>query len=201
MTAKHLILTIAVLINATSSARADQDGEQPQQGPPSQTVPVYPAPLSQTTQSTYVPQSVALSGPRQLEGTDGPPPPGYTAVMRTRKGFLIGGGATFGVSYGISAMTAAIGADIASAGGGSNVAAAMWIPVAGPFIQATQVDGASAKLVLAGLGAAQTAGAVLLYYGLTTKKRMFVRNDLVSNMTVTPMAGGGNAGLVLSGQF
>jgi hypothetical protein len=41
----------------------------------------------------------------------------------------------------------------------------------------------------------------MLYYGLTTKKRVFVRNDLVGSMMVSPMAGNGTSGLVLSGRF
>jgi hypothetical protein len=165
-------------------------------GPP----PVYQAPLAQTTQGTYVPQSVALSGPEEItDNTDGrPAPAGYTAVKRSRKGLLIGGGVTLGVSYGISAMTAAIGDDLSD---GDNEVAALWIPVAGPFIQIANQDSATAKVFLVGLGAAQVAGAVMLYYGLTTTKTVFVRNDLVGSLNVGPMVGDGTTGAVLSGRF
>jgi hypothetical protein len=168
---------------------------QPPQGP------VYVAPLSQETQSTYVPQSVALSGPEEIKATDDTrgPPAGYTAVLRTRKGMIIGGAVTLGAVYGVCAMTAAIGEDTSN--GGTNEVGAMWIPVAGPFIQAAQTDSATAKVFLVGLGGAQLAGALMLGYGMTTPRRVFVRNDLVGSMTVTPMAGAGATGMMLSGRF
>lgn len=161
---------------------------------------MYPAPLSQQTQPTYVPQSVAMSGPEEItdieEGRG--PPPGYTAVHRTRKGLIIGGAVTFGTTYGVSALTAAIGHDVSE--GGRNEVAAMWIPVVGPFIQIGRTDSATARVFLGALGGAQVAGAVMLSFGLTTKKRVFVRNDLVG-MTVVPLAGNGTTGIGLSGRF
>jgi hypothetical protein len=54
---------------------------------------------------------------------------------------------------------------------------------------------------LAGLGIAQVTGAVLMYYGLTTTKKVYVRNDLVGNLMVTPTAGNGASGFALSGSF
>jgi len=164
--------------------------------------PIYTAPLSQQTQTTYVPQSVALSGPDEIDADEGRSTPlGYTAVQRTRKGLLIGGGVTLGVSYMYAAMFAALGSDEASYNNGTNKFGALWIPVAGPFVQAAQTDSATGKLLLAGLGSAEVIGAVMLYYGLTTTKKVFVRNDLVGNLSVTPMAGNGASGLSLSGRF
>lgn len=199
-----LILGLSLCaVSSTAFADDDEDDLPPPPpvmpaGPP----PVYQAPLAQTTQGTYVPQSVALSGPEEItDNTEGrAAPAGYTAVQRSRKGLLIGGGVTLGVSYGISAMTAAIGSDFAGSDGRNEVAA-LWIPVAGPFIQIADTDSATARVFLVGLGAAQVAGAVMLYYGLTTKKTVFVRNDLVGSLGVSPMAGEGNTGMVLSGRF
>ena len=199
---KHLLLAVlpvAALAFAPSTAFA-QDGEEELPPPQPAVQPVYPAPLSQTTQTTYVPQSVAMSGPEEITDFDfqRPIPMGYTMVRRLRKGMLIGGGVTFGVSYGISVLSAAIGEDVSS---GDNEAAAMWIPVAGPFLQMAQTDSATLRVFLFGLGAAQTTGAILLYYGLTTKKRVLVRNDIVGSMMITPTAGDGTAGMMLSGRF
>src|SRR5688572_20967179 len=58
----------------------------------------YVTPLYQQTQPTYVPQSVAMSGPREINNwNEGDPiPPGYRPVERTRKGLIIGGAITFG---------------------------------------------------------------------------------------------------------
>src|SRR5262249_33082790 len=66
----------------------------------------YPAPLAQTTQPSYVPQSVALSGPEELRNWhEGEPiPPGYKPVERVRKGLIIGGAITFGALYSLSAL-------------------------------------------------------------------------------------------------
>jgi len=200
---KHLLLAIlpvAALMAAPTSAFAQDDEEE--LPPPQPAVqPVYTAPLSQTTQTTYVPQSVAMSGPEEITDFDyeRPVPLGYTMVKRPRKGMLIGGSVSFGVSYGISVLSAAIGEDISD--NGQNEAAAMWIPVAGPFLQMAQTDSATLRVFLFGLGAAQTTGAILLYYGLTTKKRVLVRNDIVGSLMVTPTAGDGTAGMLLSGRF
>ena len=192
------VLPLAAMLLAPSTASA-QDADEEQPPPQPALLPVYTAPLSQTTQTTYVPQSVALSGPEEMNyDSERPVPMGYTLVKRQRKGMLIGGGASFGASYGLSVLIAAIGEDVSE---GPNEAAPLWIPVAGPFIQMATVDSATLRVFLFGLGAVQTTGAVLLYYGLTTKKSVLVRNDLVGSMTVTPYAGDGTTGMMLSGKF
>lgn len=213
--ASILLATLPVLALLQGAAQADDDDEQPPlptypppyQGPP-QGQPVYQAPLSQTTQGTYVPQSVALSGPEEIEDVEGRRiPAGYTQVKRTRKGMLIGGGVTLGVSYGYAVLFAAAGSDEAryddyDGSSGKNEFAALWIPVAGPFIQIADTDSSTGKLALAGLGTAQVIGAVMLYYGLTTKKTVYVRNDLLGSLQMTPMVGanGGN-GMAVTGRF
>jgi hypothetical protein len=165
-------------------------------------MPVYPAPLSQETQSTFVPQSVALSGPEEITDFDfnRPVPLGYTPVQRTRKHLIVGGAVTLGVTYGLSAFAAAIGED-SSRSSGKNEIAALWLPVAGPFVQLAQTDSATGKFFLVGLGGAQLAGAMMLYYGMTTTQHVLVRNDLVGSLAITPVAGNGASGMMLSGRF
>jgi hypothetical protein len=165
-------------------------------------MPVYPAPLSQTTQSTFVPQSVAMSGPEEIRDFDfnRPVPQGYTPIQRSRRHLIVGGAVTFGVNYSISAFAASLGED-SSGSGGRNKLAAMWIPVAGPFLEMRETDSATGRFFLAGLGGAQLAGAIMLYYGLSTTERVLVRNDLVGSVTVSPMAGNGATGMALSGRF
>jgi len=214
-TVKFLI-SASILALTTTAAWAEDEEDIPPPPPvaPPSARPQYQAPLSQTTQSTYVPQSVALSGPEEITEFDHnrPVPEGYTLVHRTRKGLLVGGGVTFGVTYGISLLVAAVGEDTkncdtydyydsTSSGSCTNEVAAMAIPVAGPFIQIANTDSAVAKLFLAGLGGAQVAGAIMLYYGLTTKKPVLVRNDLVGSLQVSPLIGSGHTGLALSGHF
>ena len=211
ITFKHLLLVavlpFAALMATPSSAIADDDyvpveDENPPPPPPA-VLPVYTAPLSQTTQTTYVPQSVAMSGPDEITNFDfeRPIPLGYTMVHRKRKGLMIGGGVTLGVSYMYGVLFAAAGSDASQYEGGGNEMAALWIPVAGPFLQMAETDSATARVLLFGLGAAQTTGAILLYYGLTTKKRVLVRNDIVGSLNITPMAGDGATGALLSGRF
>jgi hypothetical protein len=201
-----LVPALAVIVSLHSVAHADDYDDAPPPPPTyPQPRPLYPAPLSQTTQDTYVPQSVALSGPEEIDHEEGRrAPTGYTPVQRKRKGLLIGGGVTLGVSYFYSALIAAVGEDTSTSFDGtseSNPVAAMWIPVAGPFIQMADTDSATLRIALAGLGAAQVTGAILLYYGLTTTKTVYVRNDLVGNMTISPMVGNGSSGLAISGNF
>lgn len=193
-----LLLALPIVALLRTPSRADDDPPPPpRQGP----LPVYPAPLSQDTQSTFVPQSVALSGPEEIEDFDPsrPVPLGYTPVARTRKHLIVGGAVTFGVTYGLSSLVAAIGED--SSRGGTNEVAALWIPVAGPFLQMGQTDSATGKFFLAGLGGAQLAGALMLYYGVTTKEHVLVRNDLVGSLQVAPMVAHGASGMVLAGRF
>jgi len=201
-----------------TSAWADDPYQPPSQSPPPPPYqapppppyavppgerPQYVAPLSQQTQSSYVPQSVALSGPKLIEPLDDlrPAPDGYTEVQRRRKGMLIGGGITFGVSYGIAVLVAAGGDDDARRNGGENQFAAMWIPVLGPLLQIGNTETSEGKVVLLGMGGAEALGATMLLIGMTSTKRVFMRNDLVGSLHVAPMAGHGSSGVVLSGQF
>jgi len=186
-----------VAFSAAASARADDD-DAPRTPPPA--TGVYPAPMSQTTQSTYVPQSVAMSGPREIDAVDeDAPPAGYRAETRARKGLIIGGAVTFGSLYMISALAAAAGADANR--GETNPLAAMWVPGVGPFIQLASTTSSTAKVFLTIDGLAQTSGLVMLVYGLASPKSVFVRNDLAqSKPKIMPVpivtASGGGAGVV-----
>lgn len=198
--AASIVASIATL--PTSAWAQSAPGQLPDAPPPPPPgYPVYPAPLSQTTQSTYVPQSVALSGPREIRNFDEsrPVPAGYTLVERTPRKLIIGGLITLGVTYGVSAMVAAAGDD--SSGSGRSEVAPMWIPVLGPWLTLGNTDSSLAKVLLVNLGAAQTAGALMLVFGLSSKDHVLVRNDLVGSLQVSPMATRGGSGMVLSGRF
>lgn len=169
--------------------------------PPYATAPngQYIAPMSQTTQPVYVPQSVALSGPRVIKDwRDGDPIPwGYHREERTRKGAVISGSILFGVTYGYSAFIAAIGEDIDST---NNGAAPLVIPVLGPFITMKNSDSASVNYILALDGLAQAAGAALILHGILSPKAVLVRNDLGVSFLPTPMGKDGQ-GLTMMGRF
>jgi len=149
--------------------------------------PQYTAPIYQEVQPSYVPQSVAMSGPRMIKDwNEGEPvPPGYHPTTRVKKGFVIGGAVTFGTMY----LLTALGASIADAGcsgfgGGGSCANALFVPVVGPFIQMGQCKNGNCGLGdfwLGFDGVVQAAGLAMFIYGLASPSTVLVRNDLGSN--------------------
>jgi hypothetical protein len=160
----------------------------------------YYAPLSQTTQPVYIPQSVALSGPRMIKDWhDGDQIPyGYHREERTRKGEIISGSILFGVTWGYSAFFGALGQDVSPS---DNKLGWLFVPVIGPFIEMTQYDSSTFRYVMVLDGVAQGVGAALLYHGATSPRPILVRDDLAL-LTVAPARFGkdGN-GLALVGRF
>jgi hypothetical protein len=171
--------------------------------PPSAIAPngEYVSPLSQTTQPVYVPQSVALSGPRFIKDwQDGNPIPwGYHREERARKGEIISGAILFGVPWLYSAFFASLGADLSN--GGSNDLAALYVPVLGPFIEMTQTSSSSAHFILALDGVAQGVGAALFFHGLSSPRPLLVRNDLASFMITPTPLGKDGTGVAMMGRF
>ena len=172
--------------------------------PPGQVAPngEYVAPLSQQTQQVYVPQSVALSGPRMIKDWDEnqPIPPGYHRESRVRKGLVIAGAIVFGVPYLYSAGIAAIGDDV-TRNGESNPVQYLYIPVLGPFIEMGQTDSSTARYFLTLDGLAQSAGAFMFIYGLASPKSILVRNDLALLTVMPTKMGHDGQGLSVLGRF
>jgi hypothetical protein len=196
------VLAATTLLGSGSAALAQTPAPYPPPPPPSAMAPngEYVAPFAQQTQPAYVPQSVAMSGPRMIKDWDEnqPIPHGYHPETRVRKGMVIGGAVVFGVPYLYSLLIASVGADVS--GGGSNPVASLAIPVLGPFIEMGETSSSTAHFMLALDGAAQTAGAIMFIYGLTTPRNVLVRNDLA--MTVVPMhLGKDGSGLGFVGRF
>jgi hypothetical protein len=160
---------------------------------------LYPTPMQQTVQDSYVPQSVAMSGPEELDYSEGQNvPSGYHPETRVRKGLVIAGSATFGGCYLFSLLIAAAGQDSASSSGGKNDVAPLFIPVLGPFITMGNSSSATADVFLAIDGAAQAAGVAMAVVGLTMPRTILVRNDLgrgSAQVTITPVIGPGSAGI------
>jgi hypothetical protein len=179
-------------------------GYGPPSVPPSAVGPngEYVAPLSQTTQPSYLPQSVALSGPRMLrDWHDGDPIPyGYHREERARKGEVISGAILFGVPYLYSAFFASIGAD-ASSSTGDNKLGWLYLPVLGPVIEMSEYDSATFRFVLALDAIAQGVGAGLFFHGLTSPRPVLVRNDLALVTIMPAPVGKEGSGLVLMGRF
>ncbi len=190
----------AVLLCSSTPASAQEPAPQVEQAPPPPGV--YQTPMYQQTQGSYVPQSVAMSGPRVINDYDegDPIPPGYHVDTRIRKGLVVGGAVAFGVCYFFSALVAAAGQD--SSNGGSNNESALWIPAIGPFIQMANNSSAIGNVFLVIDGIAQAGGLAMLVGGLVSPKTVLVRNDLGFHVTPMPMQMGKNGGgFGLAGTF
>jgi hypothetical protein len=201
-------LTAAVLVTTLAAPHASAQLPPSQPPPASAQAPngEYVAPMQQQTQQVYMPQSVALSGPRVIRDyEDGDQiPPGYHAESRVRTGLVVGGAVTFGVLYLLSVLVGAAISDTNKAIGNSSSrdnGDFLYVPVAGPFLQMTKTDSSSGNVTLAIDGIAQAAGATMFIVGITSPKTVLVRNDL-GEVHVMPMKMGTNGGgLGLVGTF
>ncbi len=182
---------LAMLSLAPSLAVADGDRETTPLAAPSALPPSHLA--------------LTLRGPAELDVDDSRgPPAGYTEVHRRRTGLLINGVIMCATSYGFSAFLAADGQNPQN----GRSYTPMWIPILGPFLELGQASGScegvctGENVLLFTLGAAQIAGAVMTYFGATSAKRVWVRNDYLHDVVVGPMAGpNGATGLSLSGRW
>jgi hypothetical protein len=198
--------TAAVLVSTLAVPYASAQLPPSQPPPASANAPngEYVAPMQQQTQQVYMPQSVALSGPRIIRDyEDGDQiPPGYHAESRIRTGLVVGGAVTFGVLYLLSVLVGAAISDTNKAFNNSkDNGDFLFVPVAGPFLQMTKTDSSSGNVTLAIDGIAQAAGATMFIVGVTSPKTILVRNDL-AEVHVMPMKMGTNGGgLGLVGTF
>ena len=195
------LICLPSLASAQDAPMIPQSVEPPP--PPSAIAPggEFVAPLRQNTQETYVPQSVALSGPSIIKDwEDGEPiPPGYHRRARTRNGLIVAGSVTLGSLWLLSAVIGATSIDSCHYGGCQS-AGFLFVPVVGPFIEMgrTGKGSATGELMLAIDGLGQTAGAAMLIGGMSSPKIVLVRNDLASEppkLTVQPYFTGRSAGL------
>jgi hypothetical protein len=200
-------ITAAALVTTLAAPRAYAQSTLPPSQPPPASAQApngeYVAPLQQQTQQVYMPQSVALSGPRIIKDyEEGEPiPPGYHAETRVRNGLVVGGAVTFGVMYLLSVLVGAAISDTNKALNGKENGDFLYVPVAGPFLQMTRTESSSGNATLAIDGIAQAAGATMLIVGITSPKTVLVRNDL-GEMRVMPMRmGDKGGGLGLVGTF
>lgn len=148
----------------------------------------------------------AALGPKILDWEEGDPVrPGYHPETRVRKGLVIGGAVTFGVTYLFTALAGAIASDvneITNSSSGDSVP--LFIPVIGPFIAiGTLHPGTTGGFFLALDGIAQAGGVAMFIAGLASPRTVQVRND-ISKPFVRPtpmMVGGTSPGFGLVGKF
>ena len=179
-------------------------GGQPPYGPPAGPPPYGQPPGGQPSygQPPYGPPAAypPVNGPEEISEFDDtrPAPYGYTKVSRARKGLIIGGAVTLGSTYLVATFAAAVGPDLRNSGDSGTDFTPLWVPVLGPFLEIGQTDSATARFYLVSLGLGETAGAIMLVYGLVNPKSILVRND---QLTLKPMIGNGASGLSVAGRF
>jgi len=193
---------LVALVASTRPSRAQDQTDTPESeaAPQADIAGSYPAPLYQRTQRTYVPQSVALSGPPMVtDYRDGEPvPDGYHAEVRARRGLIAAGSVVFGSLYLLSAYAAALSADSHS----ESSMGALFIPCIGPFAAMVGNTSSTGNLTLVVDGLGQIAGVSMLIGGLLSPKTVLVRNDL--GLTIRPapiVAGRAGTGLGVVGTF
>lgn len=172
----------------------------------------YPYPYGQYPYSPYPyagypPAARPAPKPRVLPYHEGQSiPPGYYLEDHIHRGLAIAGGAVLGGTYAISVSVAA---------GYSFTDRSGWLalPVAGPFITAATrhntcnssidyscTDDQSVRMFLTLDGLAQTAGAVLLIWGLNSHEKQLVRED-AKYLVVMPTQVGSGYGLGVAGNL
>lgn len=191
-TAVALVLVFSVIAQAQQP-----QGETPPPLPPP-TTQAQPAPYYQ--QPYYQPQPQPYAPARIDDWHEGEPmPAGYHAVKRVRTGLVTGGAITFGVSYFISILIAAIGQDLS---GASNPFWPQFIPVVGPFIQMGVTPLATVAVYCTFLGLAQAGGLAMFIAGLAAPRTYLVRDAYTkNNLQFTPFVTPTSSGFALSGRF
>jgi hypothetical protein len=101
----------------------------------------------------------------------------------------------------VTAFIGAVASDFLKAEGSNTNVAPLFLPVAGPFLEIGETDSAVARFYLAMSGLGQTAGAIMLLYGLSNSRTVLVRNDQLIVTSVAPMIAPGAAGLSVVGRF
>ena len=185
----------------------DQAPPPPYPSGPAPAPPPYPPPPPGGPPGyapTYSAQPPGVAdGPVEITDFDdsAPVPYGYTRVTRTRKGLIIGGAVTLGATYLATAFIGAVAADFIKAEGSNTDVSPLYVPIAGPFLELGQTDSAVARFYLTVSGLGQSAGALMLLYGLASSRTVLVRNDQLIVTSIGPLIAPGATGLSVVGRF
>ena len=130
-----------------------------------------------------------------------PVPPGYHGARRARTWLVAGGASLFVLPYLASSLVASMGYD--SNNGMESARAALWLPVAGPFIQMGHAKAPADEALLLLDGLAQAGGLTLFIYGLAAPRTVLVRDEIETHakISLAPLVAPGAAGAVLAGTF
>ncbi|MFT3771069.1 MAG: hypothetical protein QM820_37110 [Minicystis sp.] len=140
----------------------------------------------------------APAAAQRSPGTGDLIPPGYQAIQRMRPELVTAGAVTFGVTYVLTGLGGAIGADAGCSG-----CTSLLVPVVGPFLMMPSTESVTGRFALALDGITQVAGVTMFVVGLAAPRTILVRSDLAKTRIVpTPMRFGNHGtGLGLVGTF
>lgn len=194
------LTVLAPGLAAADAQPADPPPPQPYPPPPGGAMP--PAPPGYAPVYGPQPPTQLYSPPEITDFDDSAPVPyGYTKVSRTRKGLIIGGAVALGATYLFTAFVGAVADDINKADGTNANVAPLFVPVVGPFLELGETDSSIARFYLTVSGLGQTAGAIMLVYGLTSPRTSLVRNDQLIVTSIAPLIAPGASGLSVVGRF
>jgi hypothetical protein len=172
--------------------------QPPGAAPPAGARPGYGPPI-------YAPQpsGAPVYAPEEISDFDdsAPVPYGYTKVSRARKGLIVAGAVTLGATYLATTFVAAVADDINKADGSNVDVTPLYVPVVGPYLEIGNTDSSVARFYLTVSGLGQTAGAIMLVYGLTSPRTVLVRNDQLIVTSIAPLIAPGASGLSVVGRF
>jgi hypothetical protein len=140
------------------------------------------------------------------------PPPGYATypqgppmmIHRPRRGLLVGGAVTFGVTWGIAAIVSSVLVDGNSGctGGCRDFANVFWVPVVGPIWADARDPGSEGRGLLILWSAAELAGVIMLGFGLAGQDAPVYRvADRGPTLHLTPLLARDTNGLALTARW
>jgi hypothetical protein len=187
---------------------AEEAGEGEPPAAPEMAAPAAEPTAPTTPVFSYYPSAQTDERPAILPYHEGDAvPDGYHLGSRMRRGLVIGGGITFGLTY-LAAVGVAVQVHNDEAEpvddffAKKSDANALFVPVVGPFVAAGHLaeerGGAAAVAVFDGL--AQAAGLSMFIAGLAAPKTVLVKNE-EQHVSVIPGAVGSPSGLTVVGAF
>jgi hypothetical protein len=203
------IAVVSALTFTTRIAAADDQASPPPAPapapyqPPGGAPPGSPPPGYGPPGYALQPSGAPIYGPEEITdfGNSAPVPYGYTKVTRRRKGLIIGGAATLGATYGVTAFTGMLAIAFRPINRSAPDPTPFFIPVVGPFVAIAQSKDSTGDFGLVAIGLGQTAGAIMLVYGLTHSREVLVRNDQLAITSIAPLVAPGASGLSVVGRF
>jgi hypothetical protein len=201
-----IAVVVVVGIGAVRPAAAQDTPVAPPQGAPAAAWP----PPGSAPPVAAPPPAVPATPPAFVVSDGREPPPPIEMVHRARRGWVIGGAVTFGVSWGIAGLTSWIllgsqngNKENLCTGNCRDFADVLWIPVAGPIIGDIRYPGSEGRAPLIFWSATQAAGVVMLLYGTAGHDVPMRRRvaDSGPTLQLLPMLARGASGMTLTARW